>query len=104
MEKQNEVTAEHSYHLSRVCPIPKSTFFHTNSCVTITSEWLVGNFAGIGFIGHSESDAAESLIEYLYRHICHDSIVGQIVTQSGFPNLKSVRNYLINKDNGKIKN
>lgn len=99
MKKQNEVTAEQILSLIKSLPDSEKHIFHTDSCVTVTSEWLVGSFAGAGFVGHSESDAAESLIEYLYRHICHDSIVGRIVTQSGFPNLKSVRNYLTNKDN-----
>jgi hypothetical protein len=59
----------------------------------ITQEWLCGNFAGRGFSGDTLEDAASKMIEYLYRHIGHNSMVGDSVTNSGFPDLKKVERY-----------
>ena len=38
-------------------------------------------------------DAAQEMIEYLYKHIGHESMVGRCVTDSGFPDLKKVEQY-----------
>ena len=62
---------------------------------SITNEWLCGTFAGRGFTGKTLEDAAQQLIDYLYAHIGHDSIVGNCVDDSGFPNLKKVERYCI---------
>ena len=59
----------------------------------ITQEWLVGNFAGRAFEGDTLEEATQKLIDYLYEHIGHDSIVGNAVTRSGFPNLNKVERY-----------
>ena len=64
--------------------------------VTVTSEWLVGNFACMGFVAATKEDAAQRLIDYLDRHIKHDSIVGDIVCKSGYPDLKRVKEYCNN--------
>lgn len=61
----------------------------------VTSEWLCGSFAGRGFTGTTKEEAASELIKYLYEHINHDSMVGRIVTDSGFPDLKKVKNYCL---------
>ena len=61
----------------------------------VTNEWLVGAFAGQSFEADSFYEAAEELIDYLYKHINHDSMVGRIVTESGFPDLEKVYNYCI---------
>jgi len=66
----------------------------------ITQEWLCGSFAGRSFEAENLEDAASEMIEYLFRHIGHDSIVGKAVTDSGFPDLKKVENYC--KENPKI--
>jgi len=59
----------------------------------ITQEWLVGTFAGRVFEGDTLEDAAEKLINYLYEHVGHDSMVGNVVTRSGFPYLDKVEIY-----------
>jgi hypothetical protein len=59
----------------------------------ITQEWLVGTFAGRAFEGETLEDAAQKLIDYLYEHIDHDSMVGNAITRSGFPYLNSVERY-----------
>jgi len=65
----------------------------------VTNEFLVGSFAGRGFSGTSYEDAANQLIDYLYEHLNHNSMVGKIVTESGFPDLNKVYNYCIDKIN-----
>lgn len=59
----------------------------------ITQEWLVGSFAGRVFEGDTLEEATEKLIDYLYEHVGHDSIVGNVVTRSGFPDLDKVEIY-----------
>ncbi len=61
----------------------------------ITNEWLCGTFAGRGFVGDTPEEAASQLIVYFDNHINHKSMVGASVTESGWPNLDSVKNYLI---------
>lgn len=60
----------------------------------VTDEWLVGAFAGRGFVGKTAEEAAQHLIEYLNKHIGHDSIVGNIVTKSGWPDANTVEAYI----------
>lgn len=60
----------------------------------VTTEWLVGTFAGRSFYGKTKEDAALQLIEYLNRHIGHKSIVGDCVKNSGWPNKHSVKRYI----------
>lgn len=60
---------------------------------SITNEFLVGGFAGRGFTADTLEEAAEQLIDYMYEHIGHNSIVGKAVTESGFPDLEMVYNY-----------
>ena len=38
-------------------------------------------------------EAAQEMIDYLYAHIGHESMVGSSVKRSGFPNLKLVEKY-----------
>ena len=59
----------------------------------VTNEWFAGAFAGRSFSADTYEEAAEQLIDYIYEHIGHDSIVGKAVTDSGFPNLQRVYNY-----------
>ena len=59
----------------------------------IRNEWLCGAFAGRGFTAPTLEEAAEQLIDYLYKHIEHNSMVGHRVTESGFPDLKKVEQY-----------
>ena len=59
----------------------------------VTNEFFAGAFAGRGFEGDTYEEAAEQLINYMYEHIGHDSIVGKAVTESGFPDLERVYEY-----------
>lgn len=60
----------------------------------VTDEWLVGTFAGRGFYGSTLDEAAQKLIEFLNSHVGHDSIVGNIVTKSGWPSEMAVKKYI----------
>ena len=62
--------------------------------IIITQEWLCGTFAGRGFEGKTEDEAWEKLEEYLNNHIGHNSWVGNIVTDSGWPDYDRVIKYL----------
>ena len=60
----------------------------------LTQEWLCGTFAGRGFVGTSYEDCTKQMIEYLDRHLNHESMVGKSVTESGWPDLGRVKNYV----------
>lgn len=60
----------------------------------VTTEWLVGIFAGVGFRDKILNNALEKMCAYLNRHIGHNSLVGKIVTLSGWPDLEKVKQYL----------
>jgi hypothetical protein len=60
----------------------------------VTTEWLVGTFSGRGFVAPTLDAALSEMCEYLGQHIGHDSLVGDIVTKSGWPDLKKVKEYL----------
>ena len=64
----------------------------------VTNEWFAGNFAGRSFEADSYEEAAQELIDYMYAHIGHDSMVGKSVTESGFPDLERVFEYCKPKD------
>jgi hypothetical protein len=53
----------------------------------VTNEFLCGGFAGRAFGGQTLEDAAAQLADYFDAHVGHDSIVGQCVTESGWPNM-----------------
>lgn len=59
----------------------------------VTNEFFAGAFAGRSFEGKTYEEAAEQLIDYMYKHIGHDSIVGKAITKSGFPDLDRVYEY-----------
>jgi len=59
----------------------------------VTNEWFAGNFAGRSFESNSFEDSAQQLINYMYEHVGHNSMVGKSVTDSGFPNLEKVYEY-----------
>lgn len=60
----------------------------------VTNEWLCGTFGGRAFTGSTEDEAIIQLIDYFDELVNHDSINGKIVTESGWPNLDLVKNYL----------
>lgn len=72
---------------------PDSIFIDEGEYV-VTTEWLVGIFAGVGFNDKNLNNALEKMCAYLNRHIGHNSLVGKIVTLSGWPDLEKVEQYL----------
>ena len=72
----------------------KHYIFRDGDKWVVTNEWLCGTFAGKGFEGDTPQEAAEQLINYFNTHIGHHSMVGNIITKSGWPNLQSVKSYL----------
>ena len=61
----------------------------------ITTEWLVGGFAGRGFEGATIEDAWSQVKEYLDNHLNHQSLVGDAVRKCGWPDYNKTIDYLI---------
>ena len=95
---ENKVTPYEIIELIESLPDSESHIFEDNKVITITDEWLCGTFAGRGFYGDTKEEAAKQLIDYLYRHIGHNSMVGKIITKSGFPDLEKVKNIVRNNE------
>lgn len=87
------VTAKEIIELVKRLPDADLHIHNERETPSITNEWLCGAFAGRGFTAITLEEAAEQLIEYLYQHIGHNSMVGRSVTDSGFPDLKKVEKY-----------
>lgn len=64
----------------------------------ITSGWLVDCFSEREFISDKLDTAVDEMIEYFNRHIGHESIVGEIVRESGWPDIEKVKAYLASED------
>jgi hypothetical protein len=84
--------------IKRVMDKPEDYIFQWNGEWEVTNEWLCGSFAGRSFTGKTPEEAAQQLIEYFNKHIGHRSIVGDRVTESGWPNLGSVESYILKRD------
>ena len=67
----------------------------------ITSEIFSGAFAGRSFDGATYEDAAQQLIDYMYEHIGHNSMVGNMIDKSGFPDRELLFEYCKKNGNGK---
>jgi len=89
-----KVTPEEIIDLVRRLPDADLHIHSEKGSPSITNEWLVGAFAGRGFTAPTLVEAAQEMINYLYKHISHRSMVGREVTDSGFPDLKKVERYL----------
>ncbi len=90
---EQRVTPKEIIELVRRLSDAESHIYEWNGKKCITQEWLCGNFAGRLFEADKLEDAAQEMIEYLYKHIGHESMVGRCVTDSGFPDLKKVEQY-----------
>ena len=90
---EQRVTPKEIIELVRRLSDAESYIHKWNGKQCITQEWLCGNFAGRLFEADKLEDAAQEMIEYLYKHIGHESMVGRCVTDSGFPDLKKVEQY-----------
>ncbi len=87
------VTPTEIIELIKKLPDVDSHIYEWEGKQCITQEWLCGAFAGRGFEGNTLEETAEELIDYLYKHIGHASMVGRCVTESGFPDLGKVYQY-----------
>jgi len=97
MENSTKINPEELLTLIRSEPDVDFHIFSWDGKWVVTSEWLCGSFAGRSFAADTVEHAAEQLGEYLTRHIGHKSIVGDIVTRSGWPNLAAVKSWLSNR-------
>lgn len=70
------------------------SIYYVDGTHHVTTEWLVGTFAGAGFYADNVDEALDKMCAYLSRHINHNSIVGKFVTESGWPDLEKVELYL----------
>lgn len=94
MDINNKNNSKDLLDLIRSEPDSDSHIYLCDDGRYVTNEWLCGSFAGRAFNGNTPEEAVEKLSEYLTQHIDHDSMVGRIVTKSGWPNLKLVKTYL----------
>ena len=66
---------------------PDSIFFDEGEGLWyVTTEWLVGTFAGRAFVDEETNSIEKCLLQmhkYFLENINHESIVGRIVTKSG---------------------
>ena len=96
--KSKTITPKQLLEFMEKVPDKEEYLFLTEEGWYITNEWLCGTFAGRAFIGKTKKEAAQKLISYLNQHTNHNSIVGQCVRESGWPDLYKVRNYIKNKE------
>ena len=92
-----KITPQEIIKLVKELPDVDHHIFEENGEHYITQEWLCGAFAGRAFCGNTIEDAAQEMIDYLYRHIGHNSMVGKDVTESGFPDLEKVKKYCLSE-------
>lgn len=67
--------------------IIESNEYHSEKS-SVSTEWFAGTFAGRCFVDDTIEGAAQQLIDYMYRHVGHKSIVGHIVREIGFPDVE----------------
>ena len=87
-------TAEEMLELIQKLPDAGEHHHYDDGKYYVTNEFFAGAFAGRAFAGNTYEEAAEKLIDYMYEHIGHDSIVGRAVTD-GFPDLNRVYQYCL---------
>ena len=76
-------------------------FIHDNDYFCfVTDGWLfrktssLKGFSSRGFQAKTKLEAIEQLLDYFDSHIGHKSMVGDIVTESGWPDLSMVKSYI----------
>ena len=87
------ITPKQIIELIESLPESEEHIFEDDGEIIVTSEWLCGSFAGRGFSAKTKEDAAQQLIDYLDVCIGHNSIVGRVVDESGWPDLGRVKEY-----------
>jgi hypothetical protein len=90
---KDKVTPNQIIELINSLPDSEKHIMIKNGKYWVTQEWLCGAFAGRAFVNEKLEDAVQEMIDYLYKHIGHNSMVGNFVTKSGFPNLERVKQY-----------
>ena len=93
--ERNELSSSDLLSLIRSEPDADNHIHYDQGEWWVTNEWLCCGLAGRAFTGATQEEAAQKLIEYLNAHIGHDSWVGKDVDESGWPNLKAVKSYLV---------
>jgi hypothetical protein len=91
----DRVTPNQIIELINSLPNAENHIYKEGDEYWVSQEWLCGAFAGRSFVANKLEDAAQQMIDYLYRHIGHNSMVGSSVTKSGFPNLNRVKQYCL---------
>ena len=79
--------------LIRSLPNSEKHIYESDGEVCVTNEWLVGNFAGRSFNSDTLEGSIKQLIIHCNGHLGHDSIAGNHVTKSGYPDLVKVKKY-----------
>lgn len=87
------ITPKKIIELIESLPDSEKHIFEDDGEIIVTSDWLCGSFAGRGFSAKTKEDAAQQLINYLDEHIGHNSMVGRVVDESGWPDLDRVKEY-----------
>ena len=87
------ITPKQIIELIESLPESEKHIYRWHDVIIVTSEWLCGSFAGTAFLSETKEESAEQLMGYLDEHIGHDSIVGHIVDESGWPDLDKVKRY-----------
>ena len=90
-----EMLVKEIIELVRKLPDSEFHIFEAEGKQCITQEWLCGGFAGRSFEADSLEEATQEMIDYFYKHLNHDSIVGMHVTRSGFPDLSKMEKYCL---------
>jgi len=97
IEIKEKINSIDIIELVKRLPDANKHIFEENGKYYITDEWLVGCLAGRSFEGDTLEEAAEKMIDYLYSNMNFNSLVGQDVKFSGFPDLKKVEEYCLNR-------
>lgn len=97
--KGNTMDIEEFKDFLKTIPNIDDYFWKEEGGYCLTTEWLCGTFVGRGFVADTEEAVLSQLIGYLNNHVGHESMVGRIVTKSGWPNLNLVKYYLKESNN-----
>ena len=89
-----KVTSKELIDLINKLPDSDSHIFENNGRWHVTQEWLCGSFAGVSFGARTVESSANMLIDYLYRHIGLDSIVGRYVSSPSTCEYEKVNKYV----------
>lgn len=78
-------------------PYPEQWVFKDGDEWLVTTEWLVGPFAGRAFSARTKREACAQMVEYFNDHLEHESIVGIVIRESGWPDFEKVSEFTKSK-------